>query len=92
VALDSAARQYASKVAGLMWRMEEEDGKRKEIPTNSDWLARVVLPLSRTPELSQRVTTRKLTEGLSSFLLSSRSSFITIYSILCALRTRQHLL
>jgi aminoglycoside/choline kinase family phosphotransferase len=29
VALDAAAWQHALKVAGLMWRMEEEDGKRK---------------------------------------------------------------
>jgi hypothetical protein len=48
VALDSGAQQYASKVTRLVWRTEEEERKRKDIPTDAHWLTRVVpspLPL-----------------------------------------------
>lgn len=69
------------------------DRKRKDIPTDAHWLARVVLSPLPHSRSCHRLTTRssQSRKGLSSFPLRSHSSFTAINSSFCALTLRQHL-
>lgn len=69
-----------------MWRMEEQDRKRKDIPTDADWLARVVLSPLPHSRSCHRLTTRssQSRRGLGSSPLRFHSSFTAINSSFCA--------